>query len=271
VDSGLDSARAKLDRAKYHLKMLAGAERRFWDESTGDYGRAVTTEPGPDGKPWAYMRLHEPPEPPRKLALIAGDAIHNTRAALDHLVFALVLTNPGHPEPPTRQNEFPIWEVAPSDGGGTRKTFDRKLHGIADEPRKWIVNLQPFSQPGTRESQHLLDLDGLDNIDKHRFIPPLLASSQPPPEAIDGVRAFVQGPNPVATGRRLRFERHIGPLQKGGWILRSPIPSDAWVDLQAPFMLSVRYGDPRISQDTLLEIREFVAGVVESFAPAFGG
>lgn len=264
----LASAQAKLARAERHLSELAAAERRFWEESGNDYGATVTTEPGPDGRPWAYQRLHEPPQPPTRLALIAGDAVHNIRSALDHLVFALVLANPDHPDPPTRQNEFPIWEREPKNSD-RRATFGRKLRGIADEPHRWIVDLQPFSRPGSKEAQHLLDVDRLDNIDKHRFIPPLIAVSQPPPELLDGVRAVVLGKHPAASAARLRFERFSGPLSKGGWIYRAPIPTDAWVDFVVPVSLGVRYGDPRISKDTLLEIRQFVSGVVESFAPAF--
>lgn len=111
-------------------------------------------------------------EPPAKIGLIAGDAIHNLRSSLDHLVVALAqegsrasgVTMTLKEE---RRLQFPIvssfveWE---------RQMSGNRLLYVDEAARVIIESNQPFRvKPANPKLAHLLTLSELDDADKHRF------------------------------------------------------------------------------------------------------
>jgi hypothetical protein len=98
-------------------------------------------------------------ELPAELAAIAGDAIHNTRSALDLLCWQLVVASGGAPD---RRTAFPMPQ--------TEQDFDRLarrcLLGASSRAVCFIKRLKPW--PGGNEA--LAQLHQLDIIDKHRVI-----------------------------------------------------------------------------------------------------
>jgi len=84
--SGIESARHKLGGATYHIKMLEGELTSYVNSSPYEW------EPA-----WAFdetsqvhtcdLLVAKATEIPDALALIAGDALTNLRAALDHALF----------------------------------------------------------------------------------------------------------------------------------------------------------------------------------------
>ncbi|MDJ0358578.1 hypothetical protein [Paenarthrobacter sp. PH39-S1] len=84
-DDGIpESVARKLDRAREHVCNLTAEVSEYVDECL-----AARREVENDGKDhllvWDRFSLF-----PARLALIIGDAVHNLRSALDHLVVALV-------------------------------------------------------------------------------------------------------------------------------------------------------------------------------------
>src|ERR1700719_482762 len=81
VMTSFDSARLKIQRANRHIENLQAVLTEF---SAGKFYEFVV-----DGKPGALVtRLLKPF--PDDIPLIIGDAVHNLRSALDHLVTAIV-------------------------------------------------------------------------------------------------------------------------------------------------------------------------------------
>lgn len=77
--------RAKLGRARMHLAELEKDARTYMPSEPFE----VYEDARPDQGPLTY-RVHVRAEPPEHLGLILGDALHNARTALDHVVCRLV-------------------------------------------------------------------------------------------------------------------------------------------------------------------------------------
>ena len=108
-----------------------------------------------------------------KWGVILGDALHNLRSALDHLVAQLVLLNTGKLS--TTVNAFPIcdtgagyWSVGKK---GEPSKRDTTLKGVSDAHKALIDEMQPYRTripPGAIHS--LSALRDLSNRDKHRLV-----------------------------------------------------------------------------------------------------
>ena len=103
------------------------------------------------------------------LGLVAGDCIHNLRASLDLLAYALLEANyrvkgDSVSERIAKLSEFPIFNDA--------KRYFKKRHGLigglADSAQEAIDELQPFQT--SNEDHPLWLLRSLDNINKHRLL-----------------------------------------------------------------------------------------------------
>lgn len=110
------------------------------------------------------------PEPPPIIGLLIGDCVHNLRAALDHIIYALVSTNSTRPtNTPNKNTMFPIRDTRE----GYRHQLDKlqRLAGLPDEAAALVDTLQPYHtrEKGLNYKLHPLRvLDTLENIDKHR-------------------------------------------------------------------------------------------------------
>lgn len=110
--------------------------------------------------------------------VMLGDAVHNLRSALDHLVWQLVLLNTGKNGGP--ENKFPIessgrryWSITKDGKASVR---DRALRNVADEHRVLVDELQPYrTHPGSRITV-LGTLRDFSNFDKHRLLNPALVA-----------------------------------------------------------------------------------------------
>jgi hypothetical protein len=98
-----DAIIAKVDRAKEHLRDLQRELRSFF--ASDPY--VVATKVAPETRRLIYY-VADVADPPVKLSMIVGDAIHNLRSALDHLAYGLVVLGSG--EEPSTHIYFPICE-----------------------------------------------------------------------------------------------------------------------------------------------------------------
>lgn len=103
---------------------------------------------------------------PREMSLLAADVVHNTRAALDHVVARLkdhFGGDPGRGGFPTclAENDWQNRVVRPGGKG--------PLHGLGQDAVDLIYNEQPLHR-GDPTADPLVVLNGLDNDDKHRMM-----------------------------------------------------------------------------------------------------
>ncbi len=147
------SARAKLSRAEEHLGALE-AELLAWF-ATEPLDAIPGTKVG-DTEPW-HIRISTPL--PGRLSLIAGDCLHNFRCVLDHIAMALAVANGASPD--DRTVAFPICNSA--DAFAKAKS----INALRQDGRNFIESVQPYRMAGARA---LIELNHLDNKDKHRFV-----------------------------------------------------------------------------------------------------
>lgn len=154
----------KLERAGEHLGALGAAIAAY--SALKPY--QAIKEPDADGKGYALKFRLDPPIP-SSLSLLVGDAAHNMRSALDHLVWQLVMANG---QTPDEQTMFPISR----DVGfaGDRAAFLKQKQGAigkcAPAVQAEIEALQPYHLGDAAKHDPLWIVHDLDRIDKHREV-----------------------------------------------------------------------------------------------------
>lgn len=160
--------RAKLDWAtEKHEEMLSVFEQ--WLKPGGGDERPCgvrwRSADRPAGLLVAFFIVEEPL--PGRMTMLAADLVHNTRAALDHVLARLKAElggDPGQGYFPTRQTED-LWQrhlVLPRRG---------PLDGLQREAIELIYREQPLHRVLPAEDP-LVILNALDNTDKHEELNP---------------------------------------------------------------------------------------------------
>jgi hypothetical protein len=161
---------AKLDRAYEHLDVFG---KEFWEFSSQQESKSVRVkfrcEEG-----WYVVYIDPLPLPPVRLALIAGDCLQNLRAALDHLIWQLVLRED---QKPSYTHHFPACETwdqfcAEVIRKPPKKKFDKRpLRGIPVDGDAWTIiqKAQPFVRAKSQDDALFL-LARMSNFDKHRTL-----------------------------------------------------------------------------------------------------
>ena len=160
VISGLESANLKLIRAEKHIDTMRGIIMDF----LSDEPSMVTKHP--DGSD--EFKFIE--RPPNDISILAGEAIHQIRSALDHLAFQLVKLNRTGIALPADWEErcaFPLWIGLPKKTT-TFNCFGRTLPGITKQAFTFIESVQPYNRGEI--NAWLTRIATLSNIDKHRYL-----------------------------------------------------------------------------------------------------
>jgi hypothetical protein len=164
----LDEARAKVRRARVHLQKLADDSTTF----LRDHPYEIVAEKNRNtGFVDIVAHARGPEEPvPDDLGIVAGDALHNLRSALNYLAWRLSKGSGAN----DRATQFPIFfdEVARiyPEPVATRyhNAESRLLSRVDPADRALIERMQPYH--GGRGE--LLQVIGFFNdMDKHRVIP----------------------------------------------------------------------------------------------------
>ncbi|MCC7422534.1 MAG: hypothetical protein IT428_19820 [Planctomycetaceae bacterium] len=150
----LEQIRAKIDRANKHI--LEFEERLNAFRSSNPYQMVIETNPGILER---IYKIKVVKHPPLELSLITGDAIHNLRSALDHLVWKLIEANGNNP---TNQTGFPIFDTLAK----YEAKSPAKVKGMSAAAMDLISATKPY-KGGTDE---IWALHHLNNIDKHHLL-----------------------------------------------------------------------------------------------------
>ena len=169
----LSGCRAKLARAKEHHAGLEEVIAKFFYQTSNRVHIGAKLDPSSG---YHILRVESAPqfiEIQEQVSLIFGDAIHNLRSGLDHLVYQLACQNTDNRIQNVRKLQFLI-----SDN---LKEFDDRKHSCLGEvsPKhvQMIETFQPYhgsqggSDPYNGPYVHQLAfLRDLDNADKHRLL-----------------------------------------------------------------------------------------------------
>jgi hypothetical protein len=110
-------------------------------------------------------------EPPDKLGLIAGDAVHCCRSALDHLAFALSehWTSTNGQTLSVQERRIPEFVIATDSTEYKKKEW--KLKFVDPQAKAAIETLQPYHRPNYVPGNSPLEIiNSLDATDKHRVL-----------------------------------------------------------------------------------------------------
>ncbi len=256
----LKGIRAKLDRADEHLFAFNEEVPRFLEAEPFEMHATLDVE-----RRRYSVRLHVRRQPPLRWATIAADFIQNTRAALDHLVWALVLLNG---DEPFRQNQFPILDQPPATTR-QRQAWENALAGVSDEARESIELAQPYQREDGAEHHVLHGLREMSNTDKHRT---LLVTATAIPEHPTPTLEF-HGVSDV--GKLGRYGIHVdSPLRDGQEIafiedidVRGANPI---IEVRGHLPFMVAFGEDFTTLTGLHQTRDYVRWLVEEgFGPLF--
>jgi hypothetical protein len=244
----------KLDRAEHHLDRLEAEVGRY--NAAKPYSVPEQLEPATDG--WFVARLHITESPDAGWGLRVGEFLHNTRSALDNLVWQLVLLNQREP---WDKNQFPIYTNAAKPP--SRRRLDDMLRGVGTDERTFIEELQPYlgEHLHRRTRVALKWLVTLSNTDKHRYLHPAVGVLDP----LKVSTTTVASTHPMTDNRS--STHHL--LQDGAELLAIRTSPDARVVMEGEVAFDVAFGHPQVTVSLLDGIHEQVGRVIERFASAF--
>jgi hypothetical protein len=156
--SGIPGARRKLERALFHAAALRAEVDAFREQSPYDFDMKSLGNPRGQSDFRVLFKVAEAAPPiPADWALITGDILTNTRAALDHAIHKHVRSQ----DPTLRpwRIQYPIVDA--------EQDFAQKAAWFSDDVRQLVEDSQPYKADDP-SGHPLRILRELVNIDKHR-------------------------------------------------------------------------------------------------------
>lgn len=165
--SALDGPLSKLDRAAEDIQMFNDAVKSWLDINPV---RMVNQNLSIDKTRYIYR--FEIEAMPIFISVMATDALHNMRSALDHLAYELMMLTPvaERPDGWAKKIEFPIFMSIEKDS--IRKQIVNELAYFPEDTREVIKGLQPFNAtlPVRPEFHRLWILHQLSKLDSNRIV-----------------------------------------------------------------------------------------------------
>ena len=253
----IELALARVNRAWEHIEQLKAETSAFFD--TKPY-RIVTEEEPQGAQKLVHYLFRVDRQPPARLRLIMGDAIHNLRAILDNLVWGL---GQRCGEPPSSGLKFRLFideaEFIQKGLPRLQKAFASKAPKAID----LIRDLQPYQRRDDPTGHLLWILNRLSNQEKHDV--PLVV-------------AAVHNLHVVVPSRRIPGAGHIipSPIQDGAELIGMSFPkNNPPPNIEPKVTASIAFdkqGDARgaFADQFLIEANGFIRdNVVAKFEPLF--
>jgi hypothetical protein len=196
-------------------------------------------------------------QPDPRWGVRIGEFLHDLRSALDNLIWQLVLLNG---KEPWDRNQFPIY----SDHAPSVERMNERLRGVRADHRAQIEDLQPYRGPHVHRQikAALVWLALLSNIDKHRFVHPLLTVLREGDASAEVLDA--------TPGAEAEVVWTAGALSDGDELMRWRVSKpDAKVTMGGGISFPIAFGDPRVDLSLLDAVQERVRQIIERFAPDF--
>jgi hypothetical protein len=251
----IDRVRLKIERAKKHVRDADIAIRAFLDDKP--YTIGVKPHRVPEIR-HTTLYVASVKAVPDEITLMVGDAIHNLRSALDHVMWQLVEAAAGKPN---RDTYFPIIVDGPKAAQQFASAIGRgEIQKIAPEALKIIEEAQPYKTL----DQNLWLLHQLDIVDKHRLL--LTVAAHMDKWGVD-----------VAAGTTIWFDEYrFIPLVEGYEITSIPTATyerQSHEDFQLG--AEVAFGESELPEGelvlpTLNKFAELIDGIVSRFDPFLG-
>jgi len=247
------SHREKLDRAKVHTDELEASVDAFLRSKPY---RIVGEK---DVQAWEYVqRVYLNVPFPSSWPLLIGDALHNMRCGLDHIVYSIAVK--AGPVGDTEKIQFPIFRTEAGFHSKRARQFIRLLPTAAKDA---VESLQPYQGLYGDDGSYthpLWHLQRLNSVDKHRHF--IIHGTRPPSMSVRIISGIVPNSWPVAFGVG-------GPMPDGAEILRAKmIPGfEGEPEVKTHITPSIGIGDPSLGAnifllETLEDIENHIRDVV---------
>jgi hypothetical protein len=259
------SVRLKIERAEEHIGHLNTAIEHYLRPEAHPYAYIVKNDLQAKRRRW-IASLAPDFRLPDAFSILAGDAVHNLRAALDHLACFVVAEESGDAAV-TPDIAFPVWRSPNSPSPQELKALARgKVKGAAQEVVDLLEGIEPH--PGGKH-QFVWELDRLDLIDKHRLL--LVVTTSMVTLGIDFApminpklpAGFAQIPSAWINLRPGVADR--GPIQNGTELFSMPFGEE---DPNLQFTFTVAFGESEVLQlepvvSSLTQLVQAVSELVE--------
>jgi len=269
-EPSLEGCREKQRRGMKHLQDLDAAIAEWVSLETKPY--RISGEFRPDSREYVFTgEMLKPLDDLLLWGVMFGDALHNLRSALDHLVWELVRLNTG--KDGSTANQFPICDTGAAYWSSGRKgepsTRERCLRGVSDAHKALIDESQPYRTPTPPGATPGLSVfRELSNHDKHRLVHlTIFAVDFRSREEFDDM--FI-----VNADAGERIGTKLGPLPSEGeaeilaveFSCPGPNPD---VRMKHEPTLNVGIGKSRTRLNDFFLVGDEIAAIIETFAPDF--
>jgi hypothetical protein len=261
----------KVERAQKHLLELPSAIDTFHKSNP----HAVSTRRDPQTRKLIYYASRAEPVP-LSLSTIAGDAVQNLRAALDHLHQHLLMVGTNNPAPSKgKEASFYI------DGDSNQPTHYRtsapaKVQGLRQDAINALNAVEPYKGG---KGHDLWVLNELSNIDKHRtlvMVGSAYRSMSMWPimerllERAGGLSIPAEAREALHKATFIRPADRKCPLKVGDELFVDA--ADAEPDEKIQFLFDVAINEPQVVEaepalETLQKLANLVARIIADFKP----
>jgi hypothetical protein len=261
----------RIEQANKHLTTL-NDERVAFLKRLDEEDRRVVGEFDRDTGEYVFRVNCEPPDP--KLGIVVSEFSHHLRAALDNLLWQLVLLRGGCA---TTKTQFPIYE--------SRERYESSAHlirGISADDRALVEHYQPFQQGERSSDTYLAKLAWLNNMDKHRFVHVGCARARLTPITVSyGAEGEFAGyfpwhPRFVKDVAKVLRVTYVTPATSDDRtelmrVLIEPCGPDPQMEMKGdePIEVSVSDASHAVTIEELAGIRNIVWHIVNDFRPRF--
>ncbi len=239
LDEITRTPRLKIERAKHHIDDLNRKTAAYLGQKPFQLV-FVRKESSDRVIPILKSEIPIPPE----LSLIIGDAVHNLRAALDHLVWQMA----GHlaVQPKNVQFPFPVKPV--SEQGFRDAILGREIQRAGKHVVEAIVTLN--AQPGGDEL--IYGVHTLDITDKHKLVVTTA-------ESATLVRRLTYPSNPAFSvdWMNAQWIRPTSNKTPKGWV-------EEQAEVQPAFFISFGNGEPFVGQEAVTVLRNMADRITEA-------
>lgn len=172
----LSGVEAKLDRAELHCNAINAAAKEYTEVYLPNTVRERLTRFPLDSlnEDWQPILWDNVALPPLEWGVVLGEFVHDTRSALDQLIWSLVRANG---RIPGKHTQFPATE---SEAKWRNDVTERDItgrglpptDGLSDEALALVYDFQPFNRKPRRKAvtAPFYKLLRLSNEDKHRTL-----------------------------------------------------------------------------------------------------
>jgi hypothetical protein len=248
----LENFTIKFGRAQEHAQQLSTAVANGYTVTTdADLNPDATAE-------FRWIAGEGVPKIPPEWLGIMGDAIHNYRATLDHMMWSLTLFDGGTTG---RWTQFPVLETDSWDDRGNSR--ERKsLRQLSPSRQEMVKDLQPYNGWNGPGEHPLLRLHNLDIIDKHRHFNAVLHLPLTTEFQVKEARdCELTDLDPVGLGKRLEPQTVIAT-----WQCRITGPNPH-IQVEAQFATQIEFEDGLDVLETLAVIASYFRTDVSRLLP----